>query len=232
MDYKLYKIHHSRGKSDTNFFQEQTILNGAYSSLKVLRVSIVSDLTSSSYRKNKKRRSSKKEFENNKSNSESDNIKIEEIELKNNTITSAFLQKYWDEKFLKMKKKIRLDIFDVLGYMSQEKLDRTIWIPNSEEPVKSDFMNEIERCENECIKEEKSHVGIPLFMRKKRGRKTGKKKEPVCKNIFIEFILPNSVNRMLKLAATAKFSIKGKNKKIFKAGTKPDYLVVKKRVQQ
>ena len=163
---------------------------------------------------------------------ESDNIKIEEIELKNNTITSAFLQKYWDEKFLKMKKKIRLDIFDVLGYMSQEKLDRTIWIPNSEEPVKSDFMNEIERCENECIKEEKSHVGIPLFMRKKRGRKTGKKKEPVCKNIFIEFILPNSVNRMLKLAATAKFSIKGKNKKIFKAGTKPDYLVVKKRVQQ
>ena len=75
MDYKLYKIHHSRGKSDTNFFQEQTILNGAYSSLKVLRVSIVSDLTSSSYRKNKKRRSSKKEFENNKSNSESENEK-------------------------------------------------------------------------------------------------------------------------------------------------------------
>ena len=75
MDYKLYKIHHSRGKSDTNFFQEQTILNGAYSSLKVLRVSIVSDLTSSSYRKNKKRKSSKKEFENNKSNSESEDEK-------------------------------------------------------------------------------------------------------------------------------------------------------------
>ena len=44
MDYKLYKIHHSHGKSDTNFFQEQTILNGAYSSLKVLRVSVVNDL--------------------------------------------------------------------------------------------------------------------------------------------------------------------------------------------
>ena len=55
MDYKLYKIHHSRGKSDTNFYQEQTILNGAYSSLKVLRVSIVSDLTSTSYRKKKKK---------------------------------------------------------------------------------------------------------------------------------------------------------------------------------
>ena len=125
-----------------------------------------------------------------------------------------------------------VDVFDIVAYMSQDKLDRTIWIPNNEEPVKNVFMAEIERCEAKCIKEEESHVGIPLFMRKKRGRKTGKKKEPVCKNIFIEFILPNSVNRMLKLAATAKFSIKGKNKKIFKAGTKPDYLVVKKRVQQ
>ena len=45
MDYKLYKIHHSRGKSDTNFYQEQNILNGAYSSLKVLRVSLVNELT-------------------------------------------------------------------------------------------------------------------------------------------------------------------------------------------
>ena len=74
MDYKLYKIHHSRGKSDTNFYQEQTILNGAYSSLKVLRVSIVSDLTSTSYRKNKKRLS-KQAIEANKSNSESEDEK-------------------------------------------------------------------------------------------------------------------------------------------------------------
>ena len=48
MKYKTYKIHHSRGKSDTNFYQEQTILNGAYSSLKVLRVSIVKDLAQGS----------------------------------------------------------------------------------------------------------------------------------------------------------------------------------------
>ena len=43
--------------------------------------------------------------------------------------------------------------------------------------------------------------------------------------------MPNSVNRMLKLASTSQFSINGKNKKIFKAGTKPDYLVVKKRIE-
>ena len=48
MNYEKYKIHHSRGKSDTNFFQEQSLLNGAYSGLKVLRVSIVNDLEQSS----------------------------------------------------------------------------------------------------------------------------------------------------------------------------------------
>ena len=48
MNYKMYKIHHSRGKSDTNFYQEQILLNGAYSSLKVLRVSVVNDLENKS----------------------------------------------------------------------------------------------------------------------------------------------------------------------------------------
>ena len=160
---------------------------------------------------------------------EQENIKLDEIELKNNSLTSGFLQKYFEEKFSKYKKKIKIDIFDVVAFMSQDKLERTIWIPNGEEPAKSVFMNEIERCEKICVKDENSHVGIPLFMRKKRGRKTGKKKDKDCKNIFIEFIMPNSVNRMLKLASTSQFSINGKNKKIFKAGTKPDYLVVKKR---
>ena len=158
-----------------------------------------------------------------------ENIKLEEICLKNNSLSSGFLQKYWEGKFTKMKKQIKTDIFDFLAFMTPEKLDRTIWIPNIEEPKKSDFMAEIEVCERDCVKSEGSHVGIPLFMRKKRGRKTGKKKENIAKNIFIEFIMPNSANRMLKLASTSKFIINGKLKKIFKAGTKPDYLVVKKK---
>jgi len=62
--------------------------------------------------------------------------------------------------------------------------------------------------------------------------KTGKKKDPQCKNIFIEFIMPNSVNRMLKLGATSKFSVNGKARKAYRAGTKPDYLVVKKRKEE
>ena len=49
MNYTKYKIHHTRGKSDTNFYQEQNILNGAYSGLKVLRVSIVNDLAQTNF---------------------------------------------------------------------------------------------------------------------------------------------------------------------------------------
>ena len=57
MNYNDFKIHHSRGKSDTNFYQEQTILNGAHSALKFLRVTVVSDLTHSivDHKKKKKR---------------------------------------------------------------------------------------------------------------------------------------------------------------------------------
>ena len=54
MKAKKYKPHHIRGKSDTNFYQEQNLLNGAYSSLKVLRVSVVNDLENSNIYKIKK----------------------------------------------------------------------------------------------------------------------------------------------------------------------------------
>ena len=72
MDYSKYKIHHTRGKSDTNFYQEQNILNGAYSGLKVLRVSIVSDLahTVSTYKKKHTQN------HNNNQNQQKDNTKI------------------------------------------------------------------------------------------------------------------------------------------------------------
>ena len=69
-----------------------------------------------------------------------------------------------------------------------------------------------------------------MFIRKKRGRKTGKKKEKEAYDNFIEFILPNSVNKLQKLSLTKGFMISGKKAKFFKAGTKPDYFVVKKKV--
>ena len=44
MDYKKYMIHHSRGKSDTDFYKEKLFLNGAHSSITVLRGSIFKDI--------------------------------------------------------------------------------------------------------------------------------------------------------------------------------------------
>ena len=161
---------------------------------------------------------------------ENKEIKLEELDMKNNSLTQGFLMKFWEEKFTKMNKKLKIDIFDVCAFMIPERLERTIWIPTGEDPKKVDIYNEIEKCERECIKNEDSHVGIPLLIRKKRGRKAGAKKDSKCKNVFVEFIMPNSVNRMLKIAATSKFALGGKNRKVFKAGTKPDYLLVKKRV--
>ena len=159
-------------------------------------------------------------------------MKLEEIEFKNNTINTGFLMKYWEDKFTKMEKKLKIDLFDVCAFMDPERLERTVWIPTGDEPKKNEIFNEIENSERNCIKKENSHVGIPLFIRKKRGRKEGRKKDNCCKNVFIEFMYPNSVNRMLKLAATSQFKIKGIAKKVFKAGTKPDYLLVKKRVNK
>ena len=80
MDYKQYKFHHSRGKSDTNFYEEQNILNGAYSGLNVLRVSIVSDLTNVSYRRRFKK--SSKNLNINKINSQSEGEKEKNDEEK------------------------------------------------------------------------------------------------------------------------------------------------------
>ena len=159
-----------------------------------------------------------------------DEIKLEKIELKNNSLTTGFIKKYWDEKFSKSKKKLSTDIFDIVPFLEPERLERTIWVQCKDEPNRYYYLKEIERCDKECLIEEKSNVGIPLLIKKKRGRKTGQKKDRIGKNIFIEFIMPNSVNRMLKLASLAKFCINGKSEKIFKAGTKPDYLVVKKKL--
>ena len=80
MDYKAYKIHHSRGKSDTDFYQDQNILNGAYSGLNVLRISFVSDLTNVSY--SRKFKKSSKNLNINKMNSQNEEEKETDYEEK------------------------------------------------------------------------------------------------------------------------------------------------------
>ena len=93
MDYKLYKIHHSRGKSDTNFYQEQNILNGAYSSLNVLRVSLVSELTYLPIRK-KAKKSSRNVILSTKSSDTKEKEKKDEEEIKQEEIAEINGKKF------------------------------------------------------------------------------------------------------------------------------------------
>ena len=96
---------------------------------------------------------------------------------------------------------------------------------------KVSLYNEIQSKNKEVYYSDKdsSKLGIPLFIRKKRGRKTGFKKDNDAKDAFVEFVIPNSVSRLLKVAGTTGFMQLGIRTKIFKAGTKPDYIIVKKK---
>ena len=160
---------------------------------------------------------------------DNEDMPLERIELKNNSITDRCLMKSYKEFFVNGKKKIKTDVFDVLFYLEPERLERTVWISAGKDATPITIINEIIKAEKECIQNDNSHLGIPLFIRKKRGRKVGKKKNNFATDCFIEFIMPNSVNRMLKIASTTGFYQNGKKTKVCKAGTKPNYIIVKKK---
>ena len=69
-----------------------------------------------------------------------------------------------------------------------------------------------------------------LSIRIIRGRRTVQKKENIGNSAFIEFIMPNSANRMLKIGNTHKFYLSGRERKVYKAGTRLYFIVVKKKI--
>ena len=93
--------------------------------------------------------------------------------------------------------------------------------------LEKDLISEQTESEVKVKEEEVSYVGIPLSIVKIRGRKTGKKKENSENNAFVEFICPNSVNRIMSKSGSLNFN--GQKSKIFKAGTRLKYFVVKPR---
>ncbi len=163
--------------------------------------------------------------------SEKNNNLLEEIHFKNNSLKDTELMKYYEEFYKNMKKKISVDVFNIIYFLEPERLNRTIWCTVAKgKPNSKMIYDEIKKLEKKSVLEDETYVGIPLFIRKKRGRKTGKKKEKEAYDNFIEFILPNSVNKLQKLSLTKGFFICGKKAKFFKAGTKPDFFLVKKKV--
>jgi hypothetical protein len=78
--------------------------------------------------------------------------------------------------------------------------------------------------ESQSFWNEGSHLGIPLFITIIRPKKTGQKKDNNSCDAFIEFIHPNSSNRMLKIASTNGFNVGSKKMRVYKAGTRPERL--------
>lgn len=162
-------------------------------------------------------------------------ISLEEIELKNNSFVSSLLPAF-SEEYKKINKNIIIDILDVVYYLDPERIQRTIWLEKDSNISQLDIFEKIYKLEKDLISEqtlatekikveEISYVGIPLSIVKIRGRKTGQKKENLENNAFVEFICPNSVNRIMQKGGS--LDLHGAKSKVFKAGTRLNYFVVK-----
>ena len=138
--------------------------------------------------------------------------------------------KFYEEFYKNLKNNINVDVFDIMYFLQSERMNRTIWCSCGGKSTAKMIIDEMKRLESKNVAIDKSYIGIPLFIRKKRGRKTGKKKEKEATDAFIEFIMPNSVNRLQKVATTDGFMVNRKRAKFFRAGTKPDFFLVKKKI--
>jgi hypothetical protein len=90
--------------------------------------------------------------------------------------------------------------------------------------IKKSLVVGLKACEARSIIDDNSHLGIPLSIRIFRPKKQGEKKDNNTVDAFIEFIHPNSSNRMLKMASTTGFMVNGKKMRVYKAGTRPEKL--------
>lgn len=165
-------------------------------------------------------------------------LKFEEVELLNNSsqkdlmkIYSKFFEYRQEEVLNKesfVNKKIYTDMFEKLYFSSQEKLNRTIWIPNISPTFTLSNLSDLISFTNELAIDNKyERIGIPLDMHIVRGRKTGFKKNNNKFSAFVEFIHPNSSNLMIKLSQL-EINYLGTRYKVYKAGTRVEYELLSK----
>ena len=148
----------------------------------------------------------------------SNNNSLEEIELKNNLLSSDFLSELWTF-YQNMNKNIKIDIFEILYYLEPERLKRTIWLNGDK------FNENLYRNEEFSY----NYMGVPLSGKKIRGRKIGHKKDTTDNNAFIEFICPESVKKAIKKDTYFSLYFSDNTKNIYKAGAETDYFFVKKK---
>ena len=148
MNYTNFKIHHLRGKSDTNFYQEQTILNGAYSGLKVLRVIIVNDLTHSSFSQKKKLQKYKKKSHS-KENKNNNQIKNDTSNISNSSNESNSNDSV-GERILTLVERVLLFKQELDSYFFENKIHLLKFHLNN---ISSIVIKHLSNIQNELIKE-------------------------------------------------------------------------------
>lgn len=164
------------------------------------------------------------------------NTKLTKCNLSNNLVDENTSNKIFENLYSannSQKSLINSDIFSICYLNKPERLERCAWITTVSKTVpKTTILQAFEKKEEELKKEENSHFGVILSMKLFKGRRylEGDVKGVTEGNrVFVEFVDPNSVNRLLKIVSVEGFMIDGNKVKCFKAGAKKEVVLPKKK---
>jgi len=156
------------------------------------------------------------------------NTNLEDLQLTNNLIDEKTINSIYKDLYLDKNRIINFDIFNICYYNSPERLERCAWIPSiKKEITKQQLFYAIKEEEETVILEDNSHIGIILDIKIMRGRNVPNPRKKIKGEYqaIIEFIHPNSINRLLKIVSSR--GIFG-FEKIYKIGSKPEKFLTEK----
>jgi hypothetical protein len=158
---------------------------------------------------------------------------IEVCNFSNNLIDEISANKIYKTLYEEGKRsKINSDIFEICFFNSPERLERCAWITCVNfNTTKLQILSTFENMEKKLVRNEATHLGVILDMKFFQGKRyidrSSKTKQGY--RIFLEFVDPNSVNRLLKIVSQEGFVIGSEKVKIFKAGMKKEVVIPKKK---
>jgi hypothetical protein len=165
-----------------------------------------------------------------------ENNKLVTCNLSNNLISEISSNRLYEILYKENSSKINSDIFIICHYNNPDRLERCAWISTVNINIsKIKVLEAIENCERALLSQENTHMGVVLDIKFFKGRRfiTKNTKGVVEGNrIFVEFVDPNSVNRLLKIASTTGFCVDSTRLKCFKAGNKKEVVIPKKKLQK
>lgn len=163
-----------------------------------------------------------------------ENNRITVCNLSNNLINEESANKIYENLYQKENRsKINSDIFSINYLNNPERLERCVWITTvNEYASKVSILEAFDSWEAKLIEQENSHMGVILDLKLFKGRRVispSTKGVVEGNRLFVEFVDPNSVNRLLKIASTEGFFISNSRLKVFRAGTRKEVVLPKKK---